>query len=528
VTLGGYLGVIRERWKLVALALIIGVAGAVALTVTATPQYSSQVTLFISAQGDPTDASSAYQGSLLSAQKVKSYVELLSSERLSQDVITATDAPITPGKLSREISATSQPDTVLLTATVTDPSPARAQFLANSLGVQFGLLVADLERPANGKAPSVTARVVQRAQLSASPVSPKPVRNIGLGAALGLLVGLGAAFARNALDTSVKSVEQLERATGVPNLGTIAYDPKVRKRPLIVQEHPQAPRSEAFRQIRTSLQFIDVDRPNKMIVVASSLPEEGKTTTLCNLAIAMAQAGNKVALVEADLRRPRAANYLGLEGAVGLTSVLSGQASLEDALQTWGDDLFAVLASGPVPPNPSELLASDRMRKLLMELQETYDTILIDTPPLIPVTDAAAVAVHSDGALLITRHGATSRDQVQKAVGVLAGVNVRVLGTVFSMTPASGTSSYYYAYSSDSTESKKGLLRRRRASTSSSARKINFPGDSDLKPARTAGTRGGARTTNRSDAPPSTIEIDRGEFDDAKNAQWASSRGPSD
>jgi capsular exopolysaccharide synthesis family protein len=527
VTLGGYLGVIRERWKLVVLALIIGVAGAVALTVTATPQYSSEVTLFVSAQGDPTNATAAYQGSLLSAQKVKSYVELLSSERLSQDVITATDARITPGKLSREISATSQPDTVLLTATVTDPSPARAQFLANSLGVQFGLLVADLERPANGKAPSVTARVVQRAQLSTSPVSPKPVRNIGLGAALGLLVGLGVAFARNALDTSVKSVEQLERVAGVPNLGMIAYDPKVRKRPLIVQEHPQAPRSEAFRQIRTSLQFIDVDRPNKTIVVTSSLPEEGKTTTLCNLAIAMAQAGNKLALVEADLRRPRAASYLGLEGAVGLTSVLAGQASLDDALQTWGDDLFSVLASGPVPPNPSELLASDRMRKLLMELQETYDTILIDSPPLLPVTDAAAVAVHCDGALLITRHGATSRDQVQKAVGVLAGVNVRVLGTVFSMTPASGTSSYYYAYSSDSTEVPRGVRKYLRPRRPSNADKIEVPSDSDLQPARPAGVGGTPGTTDGSGPSSSKIEINHGEFDEANNAQWASSRGPS-
>ncbi len=366
MTLGGYLQVLRERWKLVLIALVLGIGGAAAFTATATPLYSSQVTLFVSAQLDPTDPTGAYQGSLLSEQKVKSYVELLSSQRLSQDVIAATRRAHHTRKVVARNNGDISARHGALDRDGDRPSPARAQLLANSLGVQFGLLVADLERPANGKAPSVTARVVQRAQLSTSPVSPKPVRNIGLGAALGLLVGLGAAFARNALDTSVKSAEQLERVTGVPNLGTIAFDPKVRKRPLIVQEHPQAPRSEAFRQIRTSLQFIDVDRPNKMIVVTSSLPEEGKTTTLCNLAIAMAQAGNKVALVEADLRRPRAANYLGLEGAVGLTSVLAGQASLDDALQTWGDDLFSVLASGPVPPNPSELLASDRMRKLLI------------------------------------------------------------------------------------------------------------------------------------------------------------------
>ncbi len=436
---------------------------------------------------------------------------------------------MTPSRLSHEISAASQPDTVILTATVTDPSASRAQLLANSVGVQFGLLVADLERPANGKAPSVTARVVQRAQLSASPVSPTPTRNIGLGAALGLLVGLGAAFARNALDTSVKSAEQLERLTGVPNLGSIAFDPKVRRHPLIVQEHPNAARSEAFRQIRTSLQFIDIDHPEKMIAVASSLPEEGKTTTLCNLAIALAQAGNRVVLVEADLRRPRAAEYLGLEGAVGLTNVLVGQASLDDVLQPWGDDLFSVLASGPTPPNPSELLASDRMRKLLVELQESYDTILIDTPPLLPVTDAAAIAVHCDGALLITRYGATSRDQVQKAVAVLTGVGARVLGTVFSMTPATDSGTYYYAYGPYSAQGKPKRWRPRRPSKTSEPAAISVPRVGELRPARAAGNSNGASAEDHAGtngyAPRSTPTAGDQNDESARagKAEWASS-----
>ena len=237
------------------------------------------------------------------------------------------------------------------------------------------------------------------------------------------------------------SPEHLRELTGAPNLGFIAFDPRTPKRPLTVHEDPQSPRSEAFRQLRTNLQFVDVDQPRKVVVVTSSLPAEGKSTTLANLAIALASAGQRVAVVEADLRRPMLAELLGLDRSVGLTSVLAGRVEVSHAIQHWSGGVD-VLASGPLPPNPSELLASGQMASLVAQLREEYDAVLIDTPPLLPVTDAAAVAPASDGVILVCRYKTTKRDQLRTAVQAVRSASAPVLGTVFTMVPVSGPRAY--------------------------------------------------------------------------------------
>jgi capsular exopolysaccharide synthesis family protein len=452
----GYLKVLRERWRIVCAAFLLGLAVAVGITMSTHRAYASSVTIFISAQGDSTaNPGIAYEGSLLSAQKVKSYVELLKGRRLAQDVIDTTKVPMTAEALAGEISASSKPDTVLLTATVTDGSAARAQLLANAIGDRFSALVAELEAPVDGGQATVAARVVQPAALPTTPVAPRPVRDIGLGALIGLVAGVAAAILRHTFDTSIKSAEQLREATTAPSLGTVGYDGELREHALAMQTRPLSVTAESIRQIRASLQFIDVDRARKVMVVSSPLPEEGKTTTLCNLAIAIAQADTSVVLVEADLRRPRAARYLGIEGAAGLTSVLAGQASLDDVLQPWGDDLFTVLASGPVPPNPSELLGSEHMREVLTELSRRFEVVLIDTPPLIPFADARVLAAACDGVVMVFRHGKTTQAQVRDSIGSLDAVGVRVLGTVLNMVPAGRSShySYYYAEHSETLRS---------------------------------------------------------------------------
>jgi capsular exopolysaccharide synthesis family protein len=177
-------------------------------------------------------------------------------------------------------------------------------------------------------------------------------------------------------------------------------------------------------------------------VVTSSLPEEGKTTSLCNLAIAMAAAQARVLLVEADLRRPKVAEILGLDGAVGLTDILSGRLRPDQVIQPWSGGMFDVLASGSLPPNPSELLGSRQMTELLAELRTQYDVVLLDTPPLLPVTDAAAVAPSADGVILVCRFKRASREQVGRAVQALAAVSVPVLGTLFTMVPTRGPRGY--------------------------------------------------------------------------------------
>jgi succinoglycan biosynthesis transport protein ExoP len=175
--------------------------------------------------------------------------------------------------------------------------------------------------------------------------------------------------------------------------------------------------------------------PAKTIVVTSSLPGEGKSTTAINLAITLADAGSRVALIDADLRRPSLAEYMGLEGEVGLTTVLIGQADLRDAIQPWGDSSLHVLPSGQIPPNPSELLGSLSMANLLEQLTNRYDIVLIDTPPLLPVTDAAILATITGGALVVAAADRLHRQQLTDGLGSLETVGARVLGCSTQPTP---------------------------------------------------------------------------------------------
>jgi capsular exopolysaccharide synthesis family protein len=448
VTLSGYVQILKERWKLVLAGLLLGIAVAGLVTWTATPQYAANVIFFVSAQDPEGDAAVAYQGNLMSQQKVKSYTQLLTGARIRQDIERSGKATIG----SSVISAVAKPDTVLLTATVTDPSAQRAKEIADVVAEVFPGLVAELERPANGGPANVIVRVVESAALPVSPVSPEPLTNGILGTLLGLLAGVTAALIRNVADNSVKSVDVLAEVVDAPVLGSVGLVSDGATRPLIVHDQAGSPRAEACRQIRTNLQFVNVDQPPRVVVFTSSLPREGKTTTACNVAITLAQAGLKVVLVDADLRRPTIAEYLGLEGAVGLTSVLIDSATLDQALQPWGSDGMTVLASGPIPPNPSELLASQHMTDVLGELAGRCDMVLVDTPPLLPVTDAAVLASRCDGALLVIRHGKTTKNQVRAAGAALRAVSARLLGTVLTMTPRtrSGRSYGYYQYSYES------------------------------------------------------------------------------
>jgi capsular exopolysaccharide synthesis family protein len=229
-------------------------------------------------------------------------------------------------------------------------------------------------------------------------------------------------------------------------LGTVPYDHGARKRPLIAPDSLFGARAEAYRKVRTNLRFLDVDTPHKVLMITSSIPEEGKSSTVCNLAISFAQTANRVVVVEADLRRPRAVGYLGLPGGVGLTNVLVGKADIQEAVQIWGDGLFHVLTSGPVAPNPSELLGSRRMADLLDYLRDSYDVVLVDAPPVLPFADAVATGPACDGAILIVRYGKTRADHLRRTTETLTTVNIPVLGSVLNMAPGGRSPEYGYGY----------------------------------------------------------------------------------
>ena len=439
-----YLRAVWKYWWLVLLAVLLSGGAAAWATMTTPKQYSTQMTFFVKTPS--TEIGAAAQGDTFGQKRVDSYVQLANTDKLLNLVLSDTKLTIPIATLSAEISASADINTVLLKVDVTDPSPDRSMLIAKSVSVQFVKVVSQLESNSTGSDSTVSLELVSGPTLDTVPVEPRPFLNYAIGLTIGLILGIAVAVLRELIDTSIRTSLVLERVTGAPVMGIIPFDSSAKEHPLIIYSHAQSLRAEAFRQLRTNLQFVDVDTPVKTVVITSSVAEEGKSSTAANLAVIFAEAGRNVLLVEADLRRPRVANYLGLEGSVGLTNLLAGQVSLNDVLQPWGRGGLTVLPSGSVPPNPSELLGSKAMVDALKVFAEQFDLVLIDSPPLLPVTDAAIIAARADGALVIVRHGSTRRAHVELAVAALGKVDARLLGCVLNMAPTTGADSYMYGY----------------------------------------------------------------------------------
>ncbi|NMM88411.1 protein tyrosine kinase [Rhodococcus sp. SRB_17] len=448
-----YLKILQARWRIIAVVTVVAALGALGASLISTPVYQSSTRLFVSTSVG-TSVDEAFRGNQLSQQLVTSYTKLLTGETLAQrtvDVLGPDKVGGMSGKeLATKVSATSAPDTVLIDVNVQDTSPEQARDIANALSDEFVVMAKELGTPDNGGTPPARVVVEQRAQAPSEPVSPKTERNVALGIAVGLLLGIALAVLRDRLDNTVKDRRAVEEIAGSAMVGTIPFDKDRQVSQAIDFNVGNSTSAEAYRELRTNLQFLAVDNPPRVIVVTSSLPAEGKTTTALNIALVLTEGGKNVCLVEGDLRKPRISKYLGIIGSVGMSSVLSGQAELDDVLQQDGATGLTVLASGPIPPNPSELLGTDTARTILTELRSRFDYVIIDASPLLPVTDAAVLSAMSDGALLIARHGETKRDQFSRAVGNLRSVGAVILGTVITMTPERGRGVYEYKYYYDS------------------------------------------------------------------------------
>lgn len=435
--LGQYWRALRTGWWIILLGAALGIAGGALVNVRATPQYASSVTWFVST---PTEGgASPLAADQFATRRITSYVGLLTSDVTAQAVIDKTGLDLSAGQVASRISGDADLNTVLLTATVVDSSPDRSLAIAQGLVDEFGSVVNQVDPIGPDQ---VVLRVISGPTLNPTPVSPRTALNLAIGLIIGLVLGVVIALMREVMDRTVRQVAVLQDVAGEPNLGVIPYDRSAKRSPLIAETNAHSTRAEAFRQLRTNLQFLDVDRPVRILVVTSSVPHEAKSTTATNLAVSFAESGRRVLLIEADLRRPKVADYLGFERSVGLTNVLTGAVGVEDAVQPWGSTGMFVLGSGPIPPNPSELLGSTAMSSLLTTLRQEYDIVVIDSPPLLPVTDAAVTAKHSDGCLLVVRYGKTKRGQIQTALRSLRSVDARILGTVFNMAPTGGVDGY--------------------------------------------------------------------------------------
>ena len=312
------------------------------------------------------------------------------------------------------------------------------------------------------------ASLTSPAVVPTEPVRPRPVRNTLLGIGTGLVLGVALAFLFEHLDDSIKAKEDLERLA--PTLPVLSMIPVVSgwkkgDTVLVSQTAPTSPAAEAYRTLRTSISFAGLDRPMQLIQVTSAAASEGKSTTAANLAVALGRAGKRVIVVSADLRRPRIHEFFGLSNDIGFTSVLLGEVNLNQAYQQVGNEpRVLLLASGPIPPNPSELLASPRTDKVLAAMRSGADFVLLDCPPVLPVTDAAVLGAKVDGTLLVVTAESTTRKQFSHAVGTLRQVGAPIAGLVLNGVSTEGRYGYgqYYQYYSKESGNGHGFPSKRR------------------------------------------------------------------
>lgn len=440
-----YLHILRRNWIAVLAFTLAGLLTGGAASLLATATYTSETQLFVAIQSSGS-VQELQQGNTFSQARVQSYVKTVDSPVVLQPAIDSLGLSLTADELAERVEATTDVNTVLINISASDHSPIQAAAIAQAVANSLIKAVDSLEKPKTGGSSPVSLSIIKPAKAPLEPSAPNTRMNLLLGLFAGLTSGVGFAILRVGFDNRIRGEADLRRITDAPLLGSIAFDQDATRKPLLTQSAPQSARAEAFRQLRTNLQFANVSGKAKTVLVTSSLPGEGKSTTATNLAIALAQAGHSVCLVDADLRRPMVNEYLGLDRNAGLTTALVGAAEIEDLLQSWGHDRLYILTSGMIPPNPSELLGSDRMKNIIARLEQTFDSVVIDAPPLLPVTDAAVLSQHVGGVVVVAGAQKLRHHDLEKSLKALSMVGSNVLGIVLNRLPVKGPDAYTYTY----------------------------------------------------------------------------------
>ncbi len=490
-----YIRILRAHGRGVALIVAAVLAVTALYTFTQPKVYAAQASGLVST-GASSDPALGSISDTLAKSRAVSYVDIAQSRATAQDAARGLRIDTDPASLVSRISVEQPPDTVLIKITARGDSPLDAQKLADAWVGALAEQVAAIEDP-EGAERSGTPRLmpIEAAALPGTPVSPNPQRNLALGLVLGGLLAFGYAMVRNVLDRRLRTVESVESRFDVNVVGTVPVSPvlghKADERAQLALNTGTAEKSgagEAFRKLRTNLTYMDVDNPPRVIVVTSPKQGDGKSTVSTNLAAAIAVSGQRVVLVDADLRRPTVATALGLAEGVGLTDVLVGRVEAEDALQQSAEhENLLVLAAGRIPPNPSELLGSQTMKTLMAKMAEGA-MVVLDAPPLLPVTDAAVLTANADGALLVISAGTTIDSELATALDHLSDVNGRALGVILNKVPRKGANSGSYAgyYAGDYQAVGAGSSRKRRTTARRS-------GDSEPVSDDTAPTSTGSR-----------------------------------
>lgn len=442
------IALMKRHWVSVVVLTLLGALAGLALSLATPKEYSAQNQVLITVQlGD--SIGDLNQGTSYAERVVATYSKVARSPVVLDPVVEELGLPGSGRTLRGAVAVSTDPAAPIITITATWGDPQTAADIANSVAKNLALTVQDLSPTAADGSPTVLVNSIDPATPPSRPSVPHTRQNIVLGALLGLLLGLGWAALRTTLDVKVRTDADVAALVPVPVLASVASDPLAGGKAPVIISPAYGVRSEEYRRLRTNLQFVNVANRPRSIVVTSSRSGEGKSVTVANLAVTLASAGARVCLVDADLRRPSVAKYLGLEGTVGLTTILIGRVSLDDALQPYGDENLQVLASGQIPPNPSELLGSEAMVALLGELKSRFDMVLVDTAPLLPVTDAAILSTSMDGVLVVAGSGIVTREQLKQSISMLNAVDAHILGIVLNRAKRGASSSYTYTYRSD-------------------------------------------------------------------------------
>lgn len=420
--LADYLRVLRRRWWMLLLAVVVCTAGAGAASYAKAPSYTTTTRLLISGGQTDEDAVDEIARRQLASQRATAYAQLVDTGPADAAAVRQADA------VGTNVSTTAAADgtSPFITITVVAGSAQVAQAVANAYVVVLPAVIKQLEQTPSSVSPNITT--LEAAPLPAKPTSPNPPRDILVGLVLGLVLGIAGALVREALDARIRDTTELEKLYEGMLLGSV---PREGGDPLVARTRPRSARAEAYRHIRTNLEFTGPGGLPSSIVVTSPAPGDGKSSLSANLAIVAARSGRNVVLVDADLRKPSVAKYFGLQkSAYGLAEVLAGQVSLSDAVvQVEGERLW-VLPSGAVPKYPSELVGSATMAEVIQNLEQYFDLVVIDTPPVLPVSDALVMGVNAGGVVLVARMGETKRGALKRAVQTVQKVDANLLGIV--------------------------------------------------------------------------------------------------
>lgn len=430
---------IQRRIWVVALCFVAATLAAAALTVREEKQYASTSALLLRAGDEPQRA-------------VDTNLQLLSLPVIA--TLAAEELPgFSAGEIEAAVSPEQQGESDIIKITATTSSATRSALIANAFADAFATFRA---RSYGEKLRTGRVEVVERATPNTTPVSPKPVRNIAFGALIGLVLGLGLALLLEQLDRRLKRQDDLAEATGLPLLATVP------KRKAFDREHLghaslSPAETEVFRLLRANLRYFKVERPVKSVVVTSAEPSEGKTLVSLGLALAAATSGERVLLLEADLRDPGLSKVLDLPSTGGLSGLLTDDAPLSlseaasavkasDLAEAVGDATVDVLGAGAIPPNPTELVESRRMKELIVLAEEVYDFVVIDTPPVLVVSDAMPLIMAASGVLAVSGLGVSTRSSAADLVEQLERLGAPTLGLVANFAEHTGRSYEGYGY----------------------------------------------------------------------------------